>query len=232
MAEKISIIIPVFNEAVTLASILERTLGAPTLGLQKEIIVVNDGSTDQSRQKIAPFASKIMLLEHDSNRGKGAAIRTGLSKATGSFVLIQDSDEEYAPENYPDLIKRLQDDPTPCAVYGSRNLRPAKRGYPQYIFGVWLLTKILNVMFRGTITDSYTCHKLVRKSCLEGLELKTNGFEIELEITAKLLKGGHRIAEVPILYRPRTFAEGKKIRAIDGLKGLLTLAKIALARSK
>ncbi len=228
MLHRLSIIIPVFNEATTVYAALERTVQARTDGYEKEIIIVNDGSTDGTKKEIQRFTGKIIYIEHAVNEGKGSAVRTGIQRATGDLILIQDADMEYNPDDISRLLERMEDNPLITAVYGSRNLLPGKRGYGRYILGVWFLTFLVNILFRSRITDCYTCYKLVRTDALRALKLTCNGFEIEMEITAQLLARGYRIAEVPISYQPRTFGQGKKIRAIDGLRGIYELVKVRL----
>ena len=227
----LSIIVPVYNEERTVAEILRRLLALPLpAGHRKEVIVVNDGSTDGTRDELVPFFSQIIYREHEKNLGKGAALCTGISLATGEFVGIQDADREYAPEEILSLIKELIVHPEWSAIFGSRNLAPSRRGYGTYILGVWFLTKLVNLCFDGTLSDVYTCQKLIRRSALRALNLQSCGFEIEMEITTRLLKSGNRIGEIPIWYHPRTHGEGKKIRPIDGLRGLLTLFRIRFGR--
>ncbi len=209
----LTIIVPVHNEAKTLGEVLRRLLALSLGETEKEIIVVNDGSTDATRAALAPFLSRVVYLEHQSRRGKGAAIRTALLRATGELVVVQDGDTEYAPEEIPALLAALRAHPEWAAVYGSRNLARTGRGYSHYILGAWFLTKLVNLFFHSKLTDSYTCYKLIRTAAL-------------MEITAKLLKRGFRIGEIPISYRPRSFREGKKIRAWDGFKGLVVFFKV------
>lgn len=223
----ISVIVPVYNEERTVAEIVRRLLALSTpAGWRREIIVVNDGSTDSTREKLTPFFSRIIYREHARNLGKGTALRTGISLATGDFVAIQDADREYAPEEIHNLITVLLLHPEWSAVYGSRNLAPTGRGYGTYILGVWFLTKLVNLCFGGTLSDVYTGHKVIRGSSLKSVEWRSCGFEIEMEITTRLLKNGGRIGEIPIPYQPRTRAQGKKIRAVDGLRGLAALLKV------
>lgn len=226
----LSIIVPVYNEERTVTEMLRRLLAASFPGYQKEIVVANDCSTDGTKKAIAPFVQKIIYCEHTKNLGKGAAVRTGFSRARGELIAIQDADLEYAPEQVGELLEALAAHPEWSAVYGSRNLASTGRGYGTYILGVWFLTKLVNLLFGATLTDVYTCHKLIRTDALRSLQLNSNGFEIEMEITARLLKNGKQIGEIPISYHPRTKAEGKKIRPKDGLRGLLTLLRCAAAR--
>jgi len=224
MNKILSIIIPVFNEEKTIEAILKKVLKQEIAGWQKEIIVVDDGSRDKTEEKIKPFLKEIKFLKHPLNRGKGAAIGSGLKAAKGEAIIIQDADLEYEPADWPLLLKEL-DEPEVMAVYGSRELRPGWRGYPHYVFGVRLLTFVTNLLFGSNLTDVYTGYKLFRSSLIKSIPLTSSRFEIEAEMTAKLLKKGVIIKEIPIHYYPRSFAEGKHIRIKDGLLGLLTLIK-------
>lgn len=229
MNKKLSVIIPVFNEEHTVGELLWRVAAQNIGDWEKEIVVVDDGSEDKSKVKMkkAKIQFKIQnctILFHERNQGKGAAIRTALVHATGDYVLIQDADLEYDPADWPVLLAAAEENPG-AAIYGSRNLHPERRGYRYYVWGVWLLTKFTNLLFGSKLTDVYTGYKLTPISLLRATDLSSRGFEFEAEVTAKLLKGGIPIKEVPIRYNPRTFAEGKKIRFRDGLKGLWIILK-------
>ncbi len=222
---KLSIIIPIFNEEATLEKVLKKVVQAPILQYEKEIILIDDGSTDRTKQIINRLKGKpgFIVLEHPQNMGKGAAIQTGLKAVTGQAVIIQDADLEYNPADWPSLLKELK--PGMGAVYGSRNINPKKRGYFHYVLGVWLLTKLNNLLFASRLTDTYTCYKLFPARLIKSIPLTSNGFEIEAEITARILKKGLSIKELPISYSPRKFSQGKKIRFWDGLLGLWTIIK-------
>ena len=225
MNKKLSIIIPVYNEVATIESVLERVDAAPVLGLRKEIIIVNDGSNDGSDKILEKIKEKFNFIykKHHKNMGKGAAFRTGLELATGDLVIVQDADLEYNPNNYQDLLNALREGIS--AVYGSRNINPKRRGYAHFVLGVKILTGVINLLFGSKLTDSYTCYKLFRASLFNSISLESSGFEIEAEITAKILKKGLVVKEVPIEYFPRKFSQGKKIRFRDGLIGLWTIFK-------
>lgn len=221
---KLSIIIPVFNEESTIIKQLKLIQDLNLTGKKLEIIVVNDGSQDGTFTQLEHFFKKnnpknIKLINHSNNQGKGAVIITALKSVTGDICIIQDADLEYHPNNIPKLLAIWEKNPT-AIVYGSRNLNPKRQGYRHYVWGVWLLTKITNILFSSKLTDLYTCYKLIPTKVFRQLQLKQSGFEIEAEITIKLLKQGYDIIEVPINYTPRTFSEGKKISWINGLKGL------------
>jgi glycosyltransferase involved in cell wall biosynthesis len=218
----LSVIMPVYNEQATLPEILQRVLAVP---VDKEIIVVDDGSTDGTWHILKELADKrIKVVRHESNRGKGSAIRTALPHVEGQLVIIQDGDLEYDPMDYPALIEALDD--SHAVVYGSRNLRLANtRGPTAYWLGGVLLSDLANFLYGLRLTDVCTCYKLFRADIIKSLHLECVGFEFCAEVTAKVAKRGLSITEVPITYFPRTFPEGKKIRWTDGLKAAWTLIK-------
>ncbi|MDP3769557.1 MAG: glycosyltransferase family 2 protein [Candidatus Sungbacteria bacterium] len=220
---KLSIIIPVYNEKRTIAELLGRVSAAPVQNYIKEIILVNDGSNDGSKEVLPGLAAmhNARLISHRTNKGKGAAIRTALSYTTGDLVLIQDADLEYDPADYEKLLAAQSTD-TPV-VYGSRNLGKTNRGYSHYVLGAALLTRMTNLLFGAKLTDMYTCYKLFPRAMLNNLVLRQNGFSFEAEVTAKILKKHIPIVEVPIHYYPRSFSQGKKIRFSDAATGAWTL---------
>lgn len=222
--KKLSIIIPTFNEQDTILTTLSDIKKIKIPNWQKEIIIINDGSTDKTKEKLYKTKLKnIKNITHSKNLGKGAAIKTGINFATGDAILIQDADLEYSPKEWVKLLRYFNKN---TIIYGSRNLIKKRQGYKHYIFGVWFLTLISNLLFQSRLTDIYTCYKLIPTKLINSLDLKSNGFEIEAEITAKALKQKILIKEVAINYIPRSFSQGKKIRIKDGLKGLFTLLKI------
>ena len=218
-------IVPVFNERDTVGHLVDVVQAVP---VEKEIIVVDDFSTDGTRDRL-PGLTGVKVLCHDVNRGKGAAIRTGLAAATGDVVLIQDADLEYDPSEYPRLLAPFSD-PHVQAVFGSRF-----KGDSDFL----LLSKLANrfltfltkLLFGGNVSDMETCYKVVRRELMLGLNLVSNRFEIEPEITAKLLRRGVRIVEVPINYRARKKREGKKIGVRDGIKAVRELIRWRFDRS-
>jgi len=221
---KLSVIIPAYNEEHTIAKLLDEVLAADTLDWDKEIIVINDGSTDQTEAKLAPYRDKIIYLKNEANLGKGATMAKGIAAAAGEALIIQDADLEYHPKDFPSMLAELSD-PAVKIVYGSRNLRPKRRGYPHYILGVWVLTKFTNLLYGANLTDVYTGYKLFRTETARALGIAASGFEVEAEITIKALKQGLTIKEVPVDYFPRSFAEGKKIGLSDFFHGLYTIFK-------
>ena len=214
---KLSVVIPVYNEENSVAALIERVKAVP---VDKEIIAVDDHSRDGTLSVLNRIGG-IEVISHPVNRGKGAAVRTGLSRAAGDVVVIQDADLEYSPDDYPALLAPFSD-PGVDAVYGSRF-----RGGGNFLLASklanYFLSFLTNALFGGRITDMETCYKLIRRPLFLSLELTANRFEIEPEITAKLLRRHCRIAEVPIQYNART--AGKKIGPRDGVAACLALAK-------
>lgn len=223
MPKKLSIIIPAYNEERTIAQVLSTVLGQTYSGWDKEIIVVNDASRDTTAEKVQPFLSQVKYLEHHINQGKGAAIKTGIAKASGEVIIVQDADLEYDPADIQLLLNELGQGAD--VVYGSRNLHPERRGYSHYVLGSKIMDWLVNLFFGTELTDVYTCYKLFKTDVLRKIGIDSTGFEMEMELTVKALKMGYKIKEVPVHYYPRKFNEGKKIRAMDGIKGILTLLK-------
>ncbi|MBI3952429.1 MAG: glycosyltransferase family 2 protein [Candidatus Doudnabacteria bacterium] len=214
----LSIIIPVYNESETLEAVLEKVNRADTNGFEKEIIIIDDGSNPSLRK--SDF-NGYLFIKHSKNLGKGAAIKTGLGLATGDIVLIQDADLEYEPQDFPSLLSPFSD-PNVQAVYGYRT----KPGYKSFYFGNKLFTGFVNMLFGSNLRDPYSGYKAIKKPLLDSLQLVSDKFEIEAEITSKLLKKKVKILQVPIAYYPRTFEKGKKIKFFkDGGKGLWTFLK-------
>lgn len=214
--KKLSIIIPIYNERKTLLKILEKVEKAPTLGLKKEIVLVDDGSTDGGREILKNLEKKYLVIYHSKNQGKGAALKSGFQKATGDIILIQDADLEYNPQNYRRLLQPILENKTDI-VYGSRNLKKNPSSYFSYCWGGKLINWLYDVFYNSHLTDLTTCYKVFKAPVLQNLKLKSNGFELEIEITSKALKKNYQISEVPIDYYPRTIEQGKKIRPRDGL---------------
>ena len=223
---KVSIIIPVFNEIETLDKILEKVEAAPFCGLEKEIILVDDMSTDGSREHLKELESKYKVYYHEKNQGKGAAIRTGMSHITGDIMVIQDADLEYDPQDYQELVKLIIEDKADV-VYGSRltGAKPSRSFMFTHLLGNKLLTFITNLLYNTTLTDMETCYKAFRTDFIKGIEIKSNRFDFEPEITAKVLKRHPRLYELPISYYGREYAEGKKITWKDGIHAVIALIK-------
>ncbi|PIQ92861.1 MAG: glycosyl transferase [Parcubacteria group bacterium CG11_big_fil_rev_8_21_14_0_20_39_14] len=224
----LSIIIPVFNEENLIEEILKRVDNAQVLNWEKEIIVVDDGSTDDSKSKIQNLKSKVQnlrIISHKKNLGKGAAIRTALNYVTGDYVLIQDADLEYSPNDFQKLLSPIQKGEAQI-VYGSRNLEPAKRGYFLNFWGGKFLTFLTNLLFKTSLTDINTGYKVFKTEILKNLKLESSRFEFCEEVTARALKAGYKIVEVPISYNPRGVREGKKLRPIDGLVGFWAIVRL------
>lgn len=224
---KLSVIICVYNERETIQAVLERVRAVDLgPGWEKEIIVVDNFSTDGTReflQELTPPDVRVIL--HPRNLGKGTSVRTGLAHCTGDYAIIQDADLEYDPVEYPLFLARIGDT-DPAAVYGSRTLggRAVYRYVANYL-GVRLLTWLTNFLYRACLTDVATGAKMIRVDVARSLRLTGTGFDLDFELTDKILRAGHSIVEVPITYRPRTVAEGKKIRPWDGLRALWVILR-------
>ena len=219
----LSVIMPVYNERATIEEIVTRVLAVP---LRVELVVVDDGSTDGSRDVLTKLAEErdFKLFLQEKNQGKGAAVRRGFAAATGDIFVIQDADLEYSPEEYPqliDLIVRGKAD----AVYGSRFLGPHRAFLFTHYMGNRFLTFVTNVLYNTMLTDMETCFKAIRAEKVREMTLRSDRFGIEPEITAKLFKMGCRVYEVPITYEGRGYEEGKKISWKDGLEALWVLLK-------
>jgi dolichol-phosphate mannosyltransferase len=217
--ECVSVIVPVYNEVVHVDELL-RAIHASSA--KKEIIIVDDGSTDGTREKLQamPLADDVTVIFHERNYGKGAAIRTALEYARGEYILIQDSDLEYSPQDYAALLHPLKQGQA-NVVYGVRPDRP-ERGL-RFFLGAKLLTHLANLLYGAGIHDEATCYKVFRRSVIVQINLDCRRFEFCPEVTAKLCRIGEKIAEVPISYAPRSAGEGKKIRHSDGWLAIWTL---------
>jgi glycosyltransferase involved in cell wall biosynthesis len=220
----LSIIISVFNEEKTIEKIIERMENVLLKDAVKQIIIVDDCSTDNTKNILKKFEHKYLILHHGKNMGKGAAIKIALPHIKGEYAIIQDADLEYNPNDWPALLDEMKNKNI-AAVYGSRNLNNKTHGYFSYYLGGKFLTFLVNLLFGGHLTDINTGYKLFRAEILKSLNLQSNGFEFCEEVTVKLLKNNFLIKEVPISYYPRTFEEGKKMSFRDGIVGIWTIIK-------
>ena len=221
--KKLSVIVPSFNEAKTIKTIISRLKKLNLKKTKLEIIVVNDASTDNTK-KILKTIKGITVITHKENKGKGAAIRAGLKHVTGDYTLIQDADLEYDPQDIISLINPVATDKAEV-IYGSRFLGPHKNMLFWHFLGNKFLSFVTNILFNTTLSDMEVCYKLIPTKLIKSFNLKSDRFGFEPEITAKILKQGFRIYEVPISYSGREFSEGKKITWRDGIKAFFLLIK-------
>lgn len=216
----LSVIIPSYNEARTIREVIERVEGLDLsdMGLEKEVIVVDGGSSDGTLEILRDIASegRIALVREEPRRGKGYAIRLGLDRAVGSLVIVQDADLELDPAEYPRLLRPIVEGKAEV-VYGSRFLQGPRRGAVINRIGNWVLTWLVNRLYGARLTDVETCYKVFRREVLSGFRLRCERFDFDPEVTIRVLKAGIPITEVPVTYRPRSAREGKKIRWRDGL---------------
>jgi len=226
--KKISIIIPVYNEIKTLEQVLQNVENAGFCNLEKEIIIVDDASVDGSKELLQTLAeeNKYKIFFHEANAGKGAALRTGFKHITGDIAVIQDADLEYDPNDYDELINLIIQDKADV-VYGSRLAGgKASRSFMfTHFIGNKVLTLITNVLYNTTLTDMETCYKAFKADIIKNINIKSDRFDFEPEITAKVLKQGYRLFETPITYAGRDYTEGKKITWKDGIDAVWTLIK-------
>lgn len=224
--KKVSIIIPVFNEKDTLKLLLAKVEQANFAGLEKEIIMVDDCSNDGTTDILKELSQNYKVLFHEKNQGKGAAIRTAVKEATGDFVVIQDADLEYLPDDYDKLLPLLINNEADV-VYGSRflNVENSKNFILKNKIANKFLTLLTNILFGATITDMETCYKAFKREFIQGITIKSDRFDFEPEITAKVMKQKARLKEVPISYFGRGHEEGKKINWKDGVHAIFALIK-------
>jgi glycosyltransferase involved in cell wall biosynthesis len=224
---ELSVLIPVYNEARTLERLLDAVEERPEVS---ELVIVDDGSTDSTPRILEgrDFKVRAHVIRHEWNRGKGAAVRTAIAAATGEVALVQDADLEYDPAEFPLLLAPIERGRAEV-VYGSRSFAAHSAYSFWFVIGNKLVTLWTNVLFNTYLSDMETCYKLMPLSVWRSLDLRSEGFDIEPEITAKLLKSGRRVYEVPISYAARGRVEGKKLTWRDGVMALWTLSRIRLA---
>lgn len=221
---KLSIIIPVYNEEKTIDKVLRSVASWKHPGWTKEIIVIDDGSTDATPCLLKKWQKKYRVILSEKNEGKGSAIHKGLRYVTGDFILIQDADLEYSPKDYKTLLSPFENSHVDV-VYGSRFLGSHLSTMYLYALGNKFVTLITNVLYNTNITDMETGYKVFRKKVIDGMTIRAKRFDFEPEFTAKVLKKGYQIYEVPISYFGRKFEDGKKLTWRDGVIALLTLIK-------
>lgn len=229
MSVDVTILVPVYNEARTVNAALDELLAADLPAATRQIVVIDDGSTDGTAELLEqrPSDPAIEIVHHDRNRGKGAALRTGLERATGRFTTIFDADLEYPASNLRPLLEPLIDG-SARVVFGTRGFRSHSSYGFWYVLGNKTVTLATNVLFDSWIADVMTCHKAMETDLLRSLRLRERGFAIEAEIAARVLRAGARIYEVPVAYMARSREEGKKLTAVDGLRVLRTLLRCRL----
>ncbi len=224
--KKVSVIIPVYNEQETIEPLIQKVEEAYFGGLEKEIILVDDASSDGTKKILKEYEKKYKVLYHDVNKGKGAAIKTAVKEATGDYVVIQDADLEYSPNDYDRLLPLLINNEADV-VYGSRfkNKENDKNFIWKNKLANKFLTLLTNILFDAEITDMETCYKAFKRDFIQGINIKSDRFDFEPEITAKVIKNKARLKEVPISYFGRGHDEGKKINWKDGIMAIFTMIK-------
>jgi glycosyltransferase involved in cell wall biosynthesis len=224
----VSIVIPVYNEKKSLPKIIAKVLEAPVAGLSRQIVVVDDGSTDGTSELLKKMRVKgLKKIFLPTNKGKGAALRAGFAVTTGEIVIVQDADLEYNPQDYPVLLSPILAGSS-GVVYGSRELTINTHSYPIFFLGGKIVTLATKLLFGGKLTDVPTGYKVFDRQILMKLPLRCVRFEFCPEVTALLLQRGIPIVEVPIRYAPRTITEGKKIKWQDGIEAITTLLRVRI----
>lgn len=222
----LSIVIPCYNEEATIEAILQRIEALVLEGVDKQLIIVDDGSTDSTPKLLQQYKDRHIVILNPENRGKGYALRTGFKQATGDIIIVQDADLEYHPEEYGKLIQPILDGQYKV-VYGSRVLNKENKRHSAITFywGGLLVTLVTNILYGSKLTDEPTCYKVFDRETLMSIPLECTGFEFCPEVTSKILKRKIPILEIPIKYSPRKIEEGKKIRWTDGLEAVWVLLK-------
>jgi glycosyltransferase involved in cell wall biosynthesis len=221
---KLSVIVPAYDEAGTIADVVRRVRAQEKDGLSIEVIVVDDGSADGTSLAVAAIVPPVTLLRHPGNRGKGAAIRTALDRATGDAVIVQDADLEYDPADLSRIASRLGAGER--VVYGSRIMGNNPHSYLRYYWGGRLLTGAFNLLYGTRLTDVTTCYKGFARDAILAADLRSSRFEFCIEVTALMARRGERIVEIPIAYNPRSMSQGKKIRWHDGVRALWMMIRL------
>jgi len=226
----LSVLVPVYNERSTVGEVIRR-IRAVELPLEVEVVVVNDGSSDGTDKVLAALEdSTVKVINHEQNQGKGAALRTGLGAVTGDIIIVQDADLEYDPDDWPKLLDPILKRKS-HVVYGSRFTGERKNMFPLHWIGNRFLSLLTNLLYASTISDMETCYKCFDRRVVEPITIVSNKFDFEPEITAKILRQGYRIYEVPISYAGREFDEGKKITWRDGFAAVRALIRFRFTKS-